>query len=494
MHPTSLPGRHGVGDLGDEAGNFAELLASAGQAWWQMLPIGPIGAGNSPYSSPSSFAGSPLLISLDRLVELGLLGRSEVEPPHRLARAKVADYRGALRFREPRLRTACQRFEDRASPALRRELDAFRETHSDWLPDYALFRSLQREMGPRSWTEWPKPLRRRKPAALVLARQRLRAEVEYHELVQFFFDQQWRAFRARCKSLGIRLLGDVPMFVAHDAAEVWQMSEAFELDQNGHRLVQAGVPPDNFSKTGQLWGNPLYDWKALRKSRYRFWLTRLKLALERFDAVRLDHFIGFHRVWEVPARARTAQGGRFVYVPGAEMLGQLSRELGSLPFVAEDLGIVTPEVHALRDQFALPGMRVVQFGFDPGASEHLPHRHPPRTLACTGTHDTNTIVGWFSGLRSRDKVRVCHYGNGRARSIHWDLIHVLMASVANLMIVPTQDILGLDGSARMNVPGTARGNWEWRLQRGQLGPKALNELGRLTADFERSATLDNDCP
>jgi 4-alpha-glucanotransferase len=489
MHPTSLPGRHGVGDLGAEALRFAELLATAGQSWWQMLPVGPIGAGNSPYSTPSSFAGSPLLISLERLVKDGLLSANEVEPPHQLARAKKADYRGALRFREPRMRAACKRFAERASPALRRELDSFRHTHSEWLSDYALFRALSGEMGARPWTQWPKPVRSRNPAALASARQRLRAEVEYHELVQFLFDHQWRAFRSHCRAHGIRLLGDVPMFVAHDAAEVWQMSEAFLLDDNGQKLVQAGVPPDNFSETGQLWGNPLYDWKALRANRYRFWVMRLKLALTRFDAVRLDHFIGFYRVWQVPPRARTAVSGRFVHVPGAELLTRLSKELGGLPFVAEDLGIVTPEVQALRDQFALPGMRVMQFGFDPGASEHLPHRHPPRTLACTGTHDTNTIVGWFSGLSARDKVRVCRYGNGHSRSIHWDLIRMLMASVANLLIIPTQDILGLEGSARMNVPGTARGNWEWRLQKGQLGPRTLNEFGRLTADFERSGAF-----
>jgi 4-alpha-glucanotransferase len=383
-----------------------------------------------------------------------------------------------------------ERYSARASAGLRRELEAFRDTHAEWLPDSALFRALQREMRGRTWIEWPKPLRRRDRAALAAARQRLRAEVDYHERLQFLFDHQWRAFRAHCRTLGVHLLGDVPMFVAHDAAEVWQMSDAFELDRNGRKLVQAGVPPDTFSKTGQLWGNPLYDWKALKRSRYRFWLTRLKLALNRFDAVRLDHFIGFHRVWEVPARARTAQNGRFAYVPGAELLRALSEELGGLPFVAEDLGIVTPEVHALRDQFALPGMRVLQFGFDPGASEHLPHRHPPRTLACTGTHDTNTIVGWFSRLGASDKARVCRYANADFRSVHWDLIRVSMASVANLLIVPVQDILGLDGSARMNVPGTARGNWEWRLQ-SQLGMKTLNKLGQLTADYERSGVFDN---
>jgi 4-alpha-glucanotransferase len=494
LHPTSLPGRHGVGDVGAEAHRFAEHLAAAGQSWWQMLPVGPIGAGNSPYSSPSSFAGSPLLVSLHRLVEDGLLTAQDIEPPHRLARAKKADYRGALRFREPRLRAACKRFKDRASPALKRELDTFRHAHSEWLADYALFRALERETGARSWTRWPKGLRRRNAAALAAARERLHAEVEYHELLQFLFDHQWRALRAHCRELGIRLLGDVPMFVAHDAAEVWQMSEAFQLDENGKKLVQAGVPPDNFSKTGQLWGNPLYDWNALRKTRYRFWVTRLKLALGRFDAVRLDHFIGFHRVWEVPARAKTAGSGSFDLVPGAKLLARLSKELGGLPFVAEDLGIVTPEVHALRDQFALPGMRVLQFGFDEGASEHLPHRHPPRTLACTGTHDTNTIVGWFSGLGARDKIRVCRYANGRSRSIHWDLIRVLMASVANLLIIPAQDVLALDGSARMNVPGTARGNWEWRLAKGQLGSRTLDELGQLAADFERFGAFASDSP
>ena len=486
LHPTSLPGRHGAGDLGAEAHRFVELLAKGAQTFWQMLPIGPVGAGNSPYSSPSSFAGSPLLVSLERLVADGLLREDEIVPPHRLARARRADYPGARRFREPRLRAACERFSARASPARRRELEAFRERHADWLGDFALFQALHDEHPREAWVDWPKPLRQRDPKALTLARDRLREEVRYHELVQFFFDHQWRALRAHCNAMGIRLLGDVPMFVAHDAAEVWQSSGAFKLDRRGRKLVQAGVPPDNFSATGQLWGNPLYDWKALEKSGYDFWVTRLRVALSRFDAVRLDHFIGFHRVWECPPRAKTARRGRFVLVRGDDLLKRLAAELGGLPFVAEDLGIVTPDVHALRDRFGLPGMRVVQFGFDPGASDHLPHRFPEHALACTGTHDTNTIVGWFSKLAQRDKRRVCRYAGGRPDTIHWDLIRALAMSRANLLIVPIQDILGLGGSERMNVPGTARGNWEWRLADGQLEMRVIHRLAELTGDYQRA--------
>jgi 4-alpha-glucanotransferase len=384
------------------------------------------------------------------------------------------------------LRAACERFAARATPALRREHDAFRERHAAWLGDYALFSALQAEHPGSSWVEWPKPLRQRDPTALALAKNRLRDEIEHHELVQFFFERQWRALRAHSRTLGIRLLGDVPMFVAHDAAEVWQASEAFKLDRHGQKIVQAGVPPDNFSASGQLWGNPLYDWKALEKSGYDFWVTRLRVALTRFDAVRLDHFIGFHRVWECPAGARTARRGRFVLVKGDDLLRRLAAELGGLPFVAEDLGIVTPDVHALRDRFNLPGMRVVQFGFDPGASDHLPHRFPEHALACTGTHDTNTIAGWFSTLPLRDKRRVCRYAGGRPETIHWDLIRVLSMSRANLLIVPIQDVLGLGSSERMNVPGTGRGNWEWRLAPGQLKKRVIQQLGELTHDYERA--------
>ncbi len=486
FHPTSLPGPHGIGDLGAEAHHFVELLALGRQSFWQMLPIGPVGAGNSPYSSPSSFAGNPLLVSLTRLVNDGLLRADEIEPPRRLARAGRADYAGARRFRETRLRAACKRFATRAAPALRQELEAFRESHADWLADFALFMALHREHPNQSWVEWPAALRQRDPKALIAARNRLREEVDYHELVQFLFDHQWRALRAHCNALGVRLLGDVPMFVAHDAAEVWQASRAFKLDRRGQKLVQAGVPPDNFSATGQLWGNPLYDWKALEASGYDFWVTRLRVALGRFDAVRLDHFIGFHRVWEVPPRARNAARGRFVHVRGDELLKRLASELGGLPFVAEDLGIVTPDVHALRDRFGLPGMRVVQFGFDSGASEHLPHRFPEHALACTGTHDTDTIVGWFSKLPAPGKRRVCRYAGGRPETIHWDLIRAAAMSRANLLIVPIQDILGLGSSERMNVPGTPRGNWEWRLRTGQLDKRVIHRLSELTHDYERA--------
>jgi 4-alpha-glucanotransferase len=486
FHPTSLPGRHGTGDLGAQAHRFAELLAEGAQSFWQMLPIGPIGAGNSPYASPSSFAGSPLLVSLTRLVADGLLRADEIEPPRALARRRRADYAGSRRFREPLLRMACERFAARARPALRHELQAFRERHAEWLGDYALFQALHAEYPRRSWVEWPKPLRQRDARALAAARNRLREAIEYHELVQFFFDHQWRALRAHCSALGIRLLGDVPMFVAHDAAEVWQSTEAFKLDRHGQKLVQAGVPPDNFSASGQLWGNPVYDWKALEKSGYDFWVRRLRVALSRFDAVRLDHFIGLHRVWECPARAKTARRGRFVLVKGDDLLKRLAAELGGLPFVAEDLGIVTPEVHALRDRFDLPGMRVLQFGFDPGASDHLPHRFTEHALACTGTHDTNTIVGWFSRLTPRDKRRVCRYSGGRPETIHWDLIRMLAMSRANLLIVPIQDVLGLGASERMNVPGTPRGNWEWRLAETQLKKRAIHRLGELTRDYERA--------
>ena len=493
MHPTSLPGRHGLGDLGAEAHRFAELLATAGQSWWQMLPIGPVGAGNSPYSSPSSFAGSPLLVSLDRLVADGLLAAQEVSAPAPAGTDAEADYRGAVRFREPRLRAACKRFKDRASPALRRELEQFRATNAEWLSDYALFRALQRETRGRSWTEWPTALRRRDPSALALARQRLESEIEYHELVQFFFDHHWRALRAHCRALGIRLLGDVPMFVAHDAAEVWQMSDAFKLDERGRKLVQAGVPPDNFSETGQLWGNPVYDWKVLRKSELPLLGDAAAIALSRFDAVRLDHFIGFHRVWEVPGTRPDGRRGRFVYVPGDQLLTRLATESAACLSSPRTSGSSLPRCTRCATNLHLPGMRVIQFGFDPGASEHLPTatRRGP-WLAPEPTTRTPLSAGSPDSVLETRRTESVATSTAVRDTIHWDLIRVLMASVANLLIIPTQDILGLDSSARMNIPGTSRGNWEWRLRSNQLGARVLHDLGRLTADYERSSPSFDD--
>ena len=405
LHPTSLPGPHGVGDLGPAAYQFVNFLARAGQRYWQMLPVGPLGGGASPYDSPSAFAGSALLISLETLVERGLLERNEVACPRAFQSARQARFPAAIRYRERRLRRAFARFQARLGDGERAELELFAQQQRHWLPDYTLFRALKAARGGQSWTTWPIELKRREPSALERARRELSTEVQYQEFLQFEFARQWSKLRDYASSRGVRLLGDVPMFVAHDGSDVWAHQAIFQLDEQGEQRVVAGVPPDYFSADGQRWGNPLYDWNVLRETGYAWWLARFQSTLERFDGLRLDHFIAFHRYWEIPAHSPSAREGRFVGVPGEDFFDKVRSTLGQLPFIAEDLGLITPEVAALRDRFEMPGMRVLEFAFaDPSSRDYQPHRFPKRTVVYTGTHDNDTVVGWLSAHeRARDE-------------------------------------------------------------------------------------------
>lgn len=501
LHPTSLPGPHGVGDLGPAAYEFVDFLKAAGQRWWQMLPVGPHGAGNSPYDSSSAFAGSPLLIGLHDLAEQGLLAKSELKAPKKLAEAKAAAYQEAIRFKDARLRNAYERFQADASAEQRAEFESFKAQAASWLDSYSLFTALKHHTNQQAWFQWPLELRSRKTSALKRAKQELTSEVEYCCFQQFQFDRQWRGLRAHCARQGIRLLGDVPMFVAHDGADVWEHQDLFFLDEAGERTFMAGVPPDYFSEDGQLWGNPLYRWSVLRRNGYAWWLARLEQTLERFDALRLDHFIAFHRYWEIPGGATSAKHGRFVKVPGKDFFKKVRKKLGGLPFVAEDLGLITPKVHELRDQFELPGMRVLQFGFSTGAEVYQPHRYPPRALAYTGTHDNDTIVGWLDAKPS-DSAAEAAWAAERERALsyvgatknskdrHWAMIRALMMSVANTAIFPLQDVLGLDTSARMNVPGTPTGNWTWRVSNEQLSPAISRRMRTLSELYERLPKLE----
>jgi len=495
LHPTSLPGPFGVGDLGPAALRFADFLAAAGQTWWQMLPLAPPGAGNSPYDSPSAFASSSLLVSLEHLVETRLLDRAEIEAPRALARAKSARYDAARRFREPRLRLASERFASRATTAERRRYRAFCDRERRWLEDWALFAALKRAHAGASWTEWEPELKNRRPAALARARRELQSELAFERFVQYEAQSCLDALRVRTKQLGIRLLGDVPIYVAHDGADVWTHRQLFFLDRAGNPSVVAGVPPDYFSSTGQLWGNPLYRWGVLKATSFRWWLDRLEHALGRFDALRLDHFIGFRRYYAVPAGARTAQHGRFVEVPGEAFFAALERCLGGLPFVAEDLGLVTPAVEALRERAGLPGMRVLQFAFGDEPNVHLPHRYPRRCVAYTGTHDNDTLLGFVrsrsphtgdgEALR-RAQARALAYAGSDGRAPHWDLLRVTLASPADTALFQLQDPLGLGSKARLNVPGTVRGNWQWRLRGDELDARLAARLAEMTARYERT--------
>jgi 4-alpha-glucanotransferase len=485
LHLTSLPGAPGIGDLGEPAHAFAAQLAQAHQAWWQMLPVGPTGFGNSPYSALSSFAGNPLLISLERLAERGLLRPEEVRPVGTWLRERVP-YREVETFKLDRLYRAAVAFDGLAPELERNAFEGFRAA-TPWLEDYALYRALKDAHGGRVWTEWDAGARAHDRGTLAEARRKLAPQIRFHEFVQFEFDRQWQALRRRCRELGVGLIGDVPFYVPHDSAEVWAHQELFDLGRRGRPMRVAGVPPDDFAKDGQLWGFPLYKWEAMRARGYDWWLARFRTTLARFDAVRIDHFIGFHRAWAVPSRLKNALRGRWILAPGAEVLRNLRAESGSLELIAEDLGVMTPEIEHLRDTFELPGIRVLQFGFgwDP-AQTHLPHKYPKRCVAATGTHDNDTSRGWFEKIdHPGTREWVCRYLNTDGREIHWTMIEAVMKSIADTAIIPVQDLLGMGTEARMNRPGVATGNWEWRLTSGELVPDILGRLRALTESTGR---------
>ena len=481
-HPTSLPGPFAVGDLGPASERFLAWLEAAGQSLWQVLPLGPVGEGCSPYVARSAFAGNPLLISPERLAEDGLLEPGELaDAPGAGGRVDLA---AAARWKERLLRAAWERFRRAAAPApleeLREELRAFAADPAHaWLGDWELFAALRDAHRGRSWVEWAAPLARRDPAALEEARRELLVETGYHRFVQFLFFRQWRRLRAAARARGIGILGDVPIYVSHDSADVWARPELFDLDAAGRPLHVAGVPPDYFSPTGQRWGNPLYRWERMAEDGYRWWIERLRANLELTDWVRLDHFRGIAAYWEVPASEPSAMRGRWMPGPGAALLDALREALGELPLVAEDLGVITPDVEALRDGAGLPGMRVLQFAFGDDESSHLPHRYVPRCVVYTGTHDNDTTLGWFVAASPEERERVLDYVGGDGIEPHWDLARAAATSVAAWAVVPLQDVLGLGSEARMNTPGQAAGNWSWRARAQQLGGEEASRLRRL---------------
>jgi 4-alpha-glucanotransferase len=507
MHITSLPGPHGNGDLGEHARKFVEFLADAGQRWWQMLPINPAGEGHSPYSGVSVFAGNPVMISLVDLADERLLSAEEVAT--RLPEGQV-DYPRAIELRTRLLRAAFQRFR-KVERQYAAELADFRERSAFWLSDYALFMALRGRQKDTHWTAWDPALAKREPKALKRAATELADDVAFYEFEQFIFDRQWTALRRHAAQHGVGLIGDVPIFVAHYSADVWSHPTYFELDPKGSPLAVAGVPPDYFSETGQRWGNPLYRWDALERDRFRWWTARFASLIARFDMIRLDHFIGFVRYWRVPAEEPTAIHGEWRPGPGAKLFDVAKEELGALPFIAEDLGDVTPEVRALRDQYELPGMRVLQFAFgnDVQASDFLPYAYPPRCVAYTGTHDNDTIVGWFNdpggdGPRSAEQANlerraaIAYLAGPRAErlagDVHWEMIRAVFASSSEMAIIPMQDVLGLGNEARMNRPGEASGNWQWRMSAGALEPDLIECLREYSRVYGRLATAVSPAP
>jgi 4-alpha-glucanotransferase len=462
-----------------------------------VLPLGPTGYGDSPYQSLGAFGGNPLLLSPELLAEDGLLTATELGEA-RIAGDGPVDFGALIPRREALLRHVTDRFAGRAGPVLRRDLEAFRQEREAWLPDLALFLALKAAHQGAPWPAWAPELALRNAGALAGAAGRLRAEVAAQVVTQFLFDRQWRALRAHCQARGVQLMGDLPIYVAHDSAEVWARPDLFQLDELGAPTAVAGVPPDYFSATGQLWGNPLYRWEDRLDLCAAFFAERARSALAWVDEVRLDHFRGFEAYWSIPAGVSTAVGGAWRPGPGASLFERLRRELGPLPFVAENLGVITPPVEALRLGFGLPGMAILQFAFgtDPQAPGFRPHQYHQDLVAYTGTHDNDTVAGWWAsegGHSTRspqdvaeEKAMACRYLDTDGRDMPWVMIRALQASVASTVMAPVQDLLGLGSEARMNRPGTAAGNWRWRLRDGQLTAALAARLGGLSGLFDRA--------
>jgi 4-alpha-glucanotransferase len=497
LHVTSLPGGHGIGDLGKSAYDFVQFLSDSGQKIWQVLPLSPTGYGDSPYQCFSAFAGNPLFIDLTALREQGLLSREDLEVAPPFGDGSI-DYVPVGDFKQGLLRKAAVNFLADRSRIERAAYDQFCQNNADWLDDYALFMACKEVYKGAAWMHWESGIRRREAGALNEWRNRLLPETDAHKFAQFEFFRQWGKLKVHCNQRGIRVMGDVPIYVAHDSADVWAHPELFRLDENSRPIAVAGVPPDYFSATGQLWGNPLYRWDVMAAAGYRWWIDRFRASLKLFDLMRLDHFRGFEAYWEVPGSASTAAAGRWVKGPGAELFRAVQAELKELPLVAENLGVITPEVEGLRKQFGFPGMSILQFAFgnDPQGPSFRPHNYSHELVAYTGVHDNDTTVGWWTSSGVGESTRSAEdihkerefaraYLGFEYEAIHWVFIRTVMASVAAVAIAPLQDVLGLGSEARMNLPGTITGNWKWRFQPNALTEQISTRLRTLAVLYDR---------
>jgi 4-alpha-glucanotransferase len=492
LHPTSLPGPYGIGEIGPEAHTLVKKLKEMGQGYWQILPLGPTSYGDSPYQSLSTFAGNPLWISFDLLLKEKLLSKEQLKSYPVFPEDSV-DFGPVIQARFAALNAVCRSFSRNASPEKKAAFNAFCEKNAYWLDDFALFVALKDAHNGVPWTQWEPELRSRQPEAIKQAKVTYRSASRYVKILQFLFDEQWTRLRSLCHANGIKIVGDIPIFVAHDSADVWAHPELFYLDDHGFPTVVAGVPPDYFSATGQLWGNPLYRWDLHRSTGYAWWIARMRKIFEMVDIVRIDHFRGFEQYWEIPAHEKTAINGRWIDGPKASLFEEMRRQLGELPIIAEDLGIITPAVEALRDQFKFPGMRILQFAFgnDDKASEYRPESYPPNCVVYTGTHDNDTTVGWFNSQAGQGSTRsqqeidkerrtILQYLRTDGHEIHWDLIDLALRSNANMAVIPMQDIMGLGSSARMNTPGVPGGNWKWRFKWEMLTPAMIERMHYIT--------------
>jgi 4-alpha-glucanotransferase len=491
LHLTSLASPYPIGDLGPAATAFVDFMVAGGQRWWQMLPIGPTGEENSPYQSSSAFAGNPLLISPDRLIEQGLLDRRDVEVFTHVEEGTV-DYTAAVRLKKRWLKKAFEQFVKTRHGKSQSEFAVFAHAESFWLGDFSLFIAIQDSEGTSNWTYWKEDLRTRQPDALDSARNHLANDIRYHQFVQWQFSVQWKELKAYCASKGVRMIGDIPQFVAHESADVWAHPKLFKLDAGGTPTVVAGVPPDDFSKTGQLWGLPIYCWEALREENYRWWVERLRMAFRRFDVNRLDHFIGFVRTYEVSVQAKTALNGKYEPGGGESFFKAVQTALGFLPFIADDLGATTTEVVALIDQLKIPGMQLLQseFGSYLEGRSLTSELHPIRTVVYTGTHDNDTTEGWYTTLNDQQRRDLQRLLSARDEDVVWAMIDKALASPSETAIVPLQDLLKLGSEARMNFPGIAKGNWRWRVKEGVLTKKLAQRLLSTTQAHGRLGSFE----
>lgn len=497
LHPTSLPGPHGVGDFGPDAFHFVDFLQSAGQKLWQVLPLNPTGYGDSPFQCFSASAGNPLLISLELLVREGILDAEDIGKVPAFSADRV-DYGRVIEWKVPILRGAARNFLNEADASQRKSFDEFCEANGHWLNDFALFMAVKEAHQQVAWTRWPREIAQRHPDAIASWSERLRSQIAAIKVWQFFFFTQWQALREYAHERNVRIIGDIPIYVAHDSADVWANPQFFCLDESGNPKRVAGVPPDYFSATGQLWGNPIYNWPLLKQTGYRWWIDRFRAALNLYDMLRIDHFRGFEAYWEVPGGESTAINGHWVKAPGAELFHVLQSQLGELPIIAENLGVITPEVEAIRHEFGFPGMAILQFAFgnDPQGPSFRPHNYPREIVAYTGTHDNDTTVGWWNSTGTSDSIRTAEdvakehafarsYLNFDDEPVNWVLIRAVLGSVADTAIIPAQDLLGLGNEARMNLPGTSSGNWRCRVLPDALTPELAAKLQTLNSLYDR---------
>jgi 4-alpha-glucanotransferase len=487
LHPTSLPGPHGIGDFGPAAFRFVDWLRQGGQRLWQVMPLGPTGYGDSPYASPSAFAGNPLLISLPWLKGDGLLNDGDLSNTPAFPDDHV-DFQAVAAFKDRMLRRAFDAFRRGAASALRSEFEQFCQDEKYWLDSYALFMAIKRAHGMSSWQEWNEPIRLRSGNSVEEWSIREAQEIRFQKFVQFHVNRQWLRLKAYANERDIRIIGDIPIFVAEDSADVWSSQEQFKLDEAGVATEVAGVPPDPFSDTGQIWGNPVYDWEAMRKDGFAWWCARIGRMLTNVDIVRIDHFRGFAAAWLVPAGVDTAAEGHWELAPGGDVFAAIRRAHGEVPIIIEDLGVITPDVISLREVLGFPGMNVLQFAFENDPSNvYLPHNHRPESVVYTATHDNQTTVGWFRSRSPEVRAAVQRYLGRDGTDIAWDLIRVALGSVARTAVLSMQDVLRLDDSARMNIPGKPEGNWSWRCREEQLAGDLASGLRDMTWLYGRLA-------